>query len=162
MGDHVSVSFQIWMWDKEVHKTMQIQFNLTHINKKIRETVTPAANKDDIRCWLKTRKSSILHPSQKYRIFIFSRHPRTNQCYSTGSQEKPPTILIHTASGKWIKNWNLRRYSTNTQSGFTTIFSVDLHNSLSKSTDSWSWFFCPISTYQWTWLRDLSSMATQN
>ena len=78
------------------------RFNST--SQRIRETVTSAASKDDISCWFKTRKSSILHPGQEYQIFIFSRHRRTNKRYSTGSQEKPPTIFIHTASGKWIKN----------------------------------------------------------
>ena len=131
---------------------------LQHI---IRETVTPAASKD-FSCWFKTRKSSILHQGQEYRIFIFSRHRHTNQHYSTRSQEKQQTILIHPASGKWIENWNLRRDSTNAQFGFTTIFFVDFHNNPSKTTNSWSWFFYPISIFQWTWLRDLSSMATQN
>ena len=41
---------------------------------------------------------------KKYRIFIFSRHRRTKKRYSTRSQEKTPTIFIHTASGKWTKN----------------------------------------------------------
>ena len=108
--------------------------------------VTPAASKDIISCWFKTRKSSILHPGQEYWIFISCRHRRTNQCYSTGSQEKQ-TILIHTASRKQIKNLNLRRDSTNTQFGFTMIFSVDFHNSPSKNTDSSSWFFIPFQHF---------------
>ena len=109
--------------------------------------VTPETSKDDISCWFKTRKSSILHPRQEYWIFIFCRHRRTNQRYSTGSQEKQPTISIPTASGKWIENWNLRRDSTNTQFGFTTIFSVDFHNSPSKNTNSWRWFFVPFQRF---------------
>ena len=68
---------------------MQFQFNLTHINTKSGKRLHRQQLKTTLAADLK-QGSHLFYIRDKNTgyIFIFSRHWRTNQCYSTRSQEK--------------------------------------------------------------------------